>query len=400
MPEYVFKARSLTGQAWNGTLESDSAEALELMLNDKGFFALEINPKVEGVSFSRMFDKVNKRDLAVFCRQLAVIISSGVTIIEAINILAEQTGKPSFKQVLVAVGDDVQKGKLLSQSMTAFPNIFPEFLRNMIRVGEASGTLDEIMEQMANYYENEDKINRKVKSAMTYPIILMCMTVGVVILLMVMVLPMFSGILSNMGGEMPGITRVLMAISNFMVNNILYIAVIAVVGILALTSYIKTPAGRLRFDTFQISFPLTRGITIKVVTSRFARSMGILLKSGISIINAMTIISTLIGNRAIEEKFTVSAEEVQQGRGIAESLSRMGVFPPLLIHMVEVGERTGELDQMLLRTSGFFDEEVEAAISRMTTMIEPIMIIILAVIVAVILLSIFLPMLSIMNTVS
>lgn len=400
MPEYLFKARSLTGQAWNGTLESDSAEALELMLNEKGFFALEINPKVEGVSISHIFDKVNKRDLAVFCRQLAVIISSGVTIIEAINILAEQTGKPSFKQVLVAVGDDVQKGKLLSQSMTAFPNIFPEFLRNMIRVGEASGTLDDIMEQMANYYENEDKINRKVKSAMTYPFILMCMTVGVVILLMVMVLPMFSSILSNMGGEMPGITKVLMAVSGFMVNNILYIAVIAGVGILALASYIKTPSGRLRFDTFQISFPLTRSITVKVITSRFARSMGILLKSGISIINAMNIISTLIGNRAVEEKFSVSSEEVQQGRGIADSLERMGIFPPLLIHMIHVGERTGELDQMLLRTSGFFDEEVEAAISRMTTLIEPVMIIILAVIVAVILLSIFLPMLSIMNAVS
>jgi len=390
----------LAGQSWGGTLEADSAEALEFMLNEKGFFPLEIKAKTEGVSLSRFVDRVTKRDLAIFCRQLAVIINSGVTIIEAITILAEQVEKKSFKEVLELIGDDVQKGKLLSQSMAAFPNVFPEFLRNMIRVGEASGTLDDIMNQMANYYENDEKINRKVKSAMTYPIILMCMTVGVVVLLMVMVLPMFSSILSEMGGEMPGITRVLMAVSNFMVQNILYIAVGAVIVIAAFVSYIKTPTGRLRYDAFKVSFFLTRSLTVKVITSRFARSMGILLKSGINIINAMTIMTTLIGNRAVEQKFEASAEEVQQGRSIADSLSRIGIFPPLLIHMVQVGERTGELDQMLLRTSGFFDDEVEAAITKMTTMIEPIMIVMLAGIVAVILLSIFLPMLSIMNSVT
>lgn len=390
----------MSGQAWNGSLEADSAEALEFMLNDKGFFPLEISLKPESMNLSRLFGHVNKRDLAVFCRQLSVIISSGVTIIEAIAILAEQTEKPAFKEVLEIVGDDVQKGKLLSQSMAAFPNVFPEFLRNMIRVGEASGTLDEIMEQMANYYENDDKINRKVKSAMTYPIILMCMTVGVVILLMVMVLPMFSSILTEMGGEMPTITKVLMAVSNFMVHNILYIAIAVVLIALAFVSYVRTPSGRLRFDGFKVSFPLTRTLTVKVITSRFARSMGMLLKSGINIINAMTIMSSLIGNRAVEEKFLVSSEEVQQGRGIGESLDRIGIFPPLLIHMVQVGERTGELDQMLLRTSGFFDDEVEAAITKMTTMIEPVMIVILAGIVATILLSIFLPMLNIMNAVS
>ncbi|MPM04585.1 Type II secretion system protein F [bioreactor metagenome] len=400
MPEFIFKARSLAGEAWSGTLEADSAEALEFMLNDKGFFPLEIKPKPEGVSLARMFGKVNKRDLAVFSRQLSVIISSGVTIIEAIAILAEQTEKQSFKEVLEVVGDDVQKGKLLSQSMSAFPGVFPEFLRNMIRVGEASGTLDDIMEQMANYYENEDKINRKVKSAMTYPMILGIMTVGVVILLMVMVLPMFSSILSEMGGQMPMITVVLMAISNFMRLNIGFIALGVAAVVFAFTSYTRTPSGRLRFDAFKVSFPLTRGLTVKVITSRFARSMGILLKSGINIINAMNIMTTLIGNRAVEEKFAVSSEEVQQGRGIAESLSRIGIFPPLLIHMIQVGEKTGELDQMLLRTSGFFDDEVETAVTKMTTLIEPVMIVILAVIVAVILLSIFLPMLSIMNAVS
>lgn len=401
MPEYSFKARSLAGEAWNGTLEADSQEALEFILNDKGYFSTSVKEKgQQGFSLTSLFERVDKRDLAVFCRQLAVIINSGVTIIEAIGILSEQVEKKFFKEVLRAVGDDVQKGKLLSQSMADYPDTFPEFLRNMIRVGEVSGTLDDIMNQLADYYENEERINRKVKSAMVYPIILAIMTVGVVTLLMVMVLPMFSDVLSEMGAQMPLITVVLMAISNFMVHYIIVILLAVVVIVLALVSYGRTPNGRLRFDAMKLTAPLFKTLTVKVITSRFARSMGILLKSGINIIYAMDIMCTLIGNRAVEQKFTYASEEVKQGRGIADSLDKLGVFPPLLIHMVGVGERTGELDQMLLRTSRFFDDEVDAAISKMTTFIEPVMIVLLGGIIGTILLSIFLPMLSIMNSIS
>lgn len=400
MAEYVFKARSLSGETWNGTIEADSEEALEYLLNDKGYFPLSIKEKAEGVSISGTFDKINKRDLAVFCRQLSVIINSGVTLIEAIDILAQQVQKKTFKLTLEAVGEDVQKGKLLSQAMNAFPSVFPEFLRNMIRIGEASGTLDTIMDKLADYYEREDKINRKVKSAMTYPMILGVLTVGVVILLMVMVLPMFSNVLSEMGGELPGITRVLMSISGFMTKNILLIIIAIFLLIVGFTAYKRTDSGRLNVDALKLRIPVFKDITVKVITSRFARSMGILLRSGINIINAMSIMSNLIGNRAVELKFIQSSEEVQQGRGISEALKKLDIFPPLLIHMVAVGERTGELDQMLIRTSGFFDDEVEASISRMTAMIEPMMIIVLAGVIAVILLSIFLPMLSIMDNVA
>ena len=400
MPEFTFRARNLSGEAWNGAIEADSTEALQYLLNEKGFFPIQIKEKPEGFTFKSLFRSVKKKDLAVFCRQMSVIINSGVTVIESVQILAEQVENEYFREVLQAVGEEVQKGKMLSQSMEDYPAAFPEFLVNMIKVGEASGTLDEIMEQMANFYENEDRINRKVKSAMTYPAILGVMTIGVVTLLMVMVLPMFSSVLSEMGGEMPGITVVLMAISNFMVHNIVYIAIAVVLLVLGFMTYTKSESGRLRFDALKLKIPLFKTVTIKVITSRFARSMGILLKSGINIINSMTIMSTLIGNRAVEQRFAESAEEVQEGRGISESLGRIGIFPPLLIRMVAVGEQTGELDQMLTRTSRFFDDEVEEAVTKMTTMIEPVMIIVLGGVIAVILLSIFLPMLSIMNSVS
>jgi len=397
---YTFKARSLEGRLWKDTIEADSLEALEYTLNEKGYFVLSAREKKAPLSFLKPSDRVTKRDLAVFCRQLAVIINAGVSIVEAVDIVGRQMSKKSLSQALSAVWEDVQKGKLLSQAMAAFPSIFPEVLRNMIRVGEASGTLDTIMNRMADYYENEDKINRKVKTAMTYPMILAVMTVAVVVLLMVLVLPTFSGILTEMGGEMPGITMVLMAISDFMTRNIVVILLLAALVVLLLTAYGKTDSGRYRYDTLRLKLPMVSDLTVKVITSRFARSMAILLRSGLNIINALTIMSTLIGNRNVEEKFQQCLDEVRAGRGIAYSLERVGIFPPLLIHMVSVGEKTGELDEMLLRTSGFFDDEVEAAITKMTTMIEPLMIIILAAVIAVILLSIFLPMLEIMNAVS
>ena len=400
MAVYTFKARSLEGRLWKDTIEADSLEALEYTLNEKGYFVLSAREKKAPLSFLKPSDRVTKRDLAVFCRQLAVIINAGVSIVEAVDIVGRQMSKKSLSQALSAVWEDVQKGKLLSQAMAAFPSIFPEFLRNMIRVGEASGTLDTIMNRMADYYENEDKINRKVKTAMTYPMILAVMTVAVVVLLMVLVLPTFSGILTEMGGEMPGITMVLMAISDFMTRNIVVILLLAALVVLLLTAYGKTDSGRYRYDTLRLKLPMVSDLTVKVITSRFARSMAILLRSGLNIINALTIMSTLIGNRNVEEKFQQCLDEVRAGRGIAYSLERVGIFPPLLIHMVSVGEKTGELDEMLLRTSGFFDDEVEAAITKMTTMIEPLMIIILAAVIAVILLSIFLPMLEIMNAVS
>lgn len=399
MPEFAYKARNLSGTLIHGTMEAANEEALAALLGERGFFITESRMQEQALSLTSMFERVTKRDLAVFCRQLAVVINAGITIVEAVSMLAEQVEKKVFREALETVRDDLQRGRLLSQAMLSFPSMFPEFLTNMVRIGEASGTLDTVMDKMAAYYENEDKLNRKIKSAMTYPAILGCMTVGVVILLMVAVLPTFSGILSGMGGKMPGITVVLMAISNFMVHNIVYILLGIALIVAGRIWYVRTENGRLRSDTFKITHSPFKNINVKTVTARFAHSMSILLQSGMNIINAMGIMANLMGNRAVEARFRKATDEVQQGRGISESLEKMNIFPTLLLHMVSVGEQTGELDQMLERTSSFFDDEVDAAVTRMTTMIEPLMIVILAGVIAVILLSIFLPMLSIMNSV-
>lgn len=399
MPTYLYKAKNLTGDALEGVYETSTVEALEYMLREKGYFLLESKKKGTDLTLSALFGKTNMKDLAIFCRQFSVIINAGITIVEAISILRDQTEKRSLRDVLDAVHEQMQKGRVLSEALLLYPDVFPDFLTSMVKVGEASGSLDQVLNRLADYYERDNKVRRKVRTAMTYPMILGILTIGVVILLLVKVLPMFSGILSGVGGQMPLLTQVLMGISNFMVANFLMIAIILVFIIAALSYWFKSEGGRLWFDRIKLTLPAIKKTTIKVITSRFARSMGMLLKSGIPIINAMEIMGNLIGNKAVEEKFKGCREEIKEGKGIAMPIRKLEIFPPLLIHMIAVGESTGELDEMLARTAGFFDEEVEESIDKLTAMIEPAMIIVMAAVIGTIILSIMLPMISILGTV-
>jgi len=400
MPVYTYYAKNLKGESLEGEYECMSTEALEQMLRAKGFFLVESGIKGKEFEVSGLKGRINAKDIAVFCRQFAVIISSGITIVEAIGILRDQASKKRMKEILDDVHSELQKGRMLSEAIMPYDDLFPEFMKNMIRVGEASGSLDSILNQLAEYYENDYKVRQKIKSALTYPKILAALTVIVVVFLMVKVIPMFSGMLSDMGGELPGVTKALIAVSNFLVRNFLLLIALAVLLVISFRSYIKTDKGRLWYDGLKLKLPVIKNTVLKTVTARFARSMSILLKSGIPIVNAIEIMKNLIGNRAVEQKFAEARDEIQEGRGIAASMRRLEIFPPLLIHMITVGESTGELDDMLGRTAGFFDEEVEEAIEKAVSLIEPIMIIIMAGVIALIILAIMLPMIDLMGTIN
>jgi len=397
MPVYKYRAKNLKGETLDGEYEAVSLDVLEQMLRSKGYFLVESSVRGREFTLAGMYGKISVKDIAVFCRQFAVILGSGITILEAVGILRDQASKKRMKDILEDVYNELQKGRMLSEAIAPYDDMFPEFMKNMIRVGEASGTLDQILNQLADFYEYDFKIRRKVKNAMTYPIILAVLTVAVVTLLMVAVLPMFSDTLSGMGGTLPGITVFLMSVSRFMADNILLLASIAIIAVILFTYYVRTDNGRLWFDGLKLRLPVVKSTVLKTVTARFARSMSILLKSGIPIVNAMEIMKDLIGNRAVEKRFAEATSEIKEGKGIAGPMKRLGIFPPLLIHMIVVGENTGELDEMLGRTAGFFDEEVEEAIERAVSLIEPAMIIIMAVVVGVIILSVMLPMVSIME---
>ncbi|MCL2165051.1 MAG: type II secretion system F family protein [Oscillospiraceae bacterium] len=340
---------------------------------------------------------VKIKDIAVFCRQFSVLLNAGIPIVEAVSILKNQSEKRYLCEILTDIHSKLQMGNMLSQALSEYSNVFEDFLINMVKVGEASGSLDAIMERLAEYYERNNKLSQKIKSAMTYPAILAVLTIAVVILLMVEVLPMFTGILSQMGGSMPGITRLLINASDFFVNN-LFIIVIAVLGIVVgIRYFVRTGVGKYWFDGIKLAIPGVSVITVKIITARFARSMSILLKSGIPIVNAIDIIKDLIGNTVVEKKFTAASEDIRSGKGISGPIRDLNFFPKLLEHMVAVGENSGELDEMLGRTAYFFDSEVEEAIDRLTVMIEPILIIILGIVVGIIIISIMLPMINVMR---
>lgn len=399
MPTYAYKAKNLNGEELSGTYEVTDVDMLTAMLQEQGYFLVDVQQEGKALAVEDIFQRVTIKDIALFCRQYAVILSAGITIVDGIAILRDQIEKKKFKEVLEDVHEELQRGRVLSAALSDHPNIFPEFMLNMIQVGEASGTLDVIMNQLADFYEKENKIRRKIRTALTYPLILLFLIVGVVILLLVKVLPTFSGILQSMGGELPLLTKVLLGISNFVSRHLLMLTTITVFLIAVLSYLAQKSEVKYWLDSLKLKLPLLRRPTVKVITSRFARSMGILLKSGIPVITAIEIMSNLLGNRVAEHKFRVCCEEVREGKGIAGPVKRVGLFPPLLIHMIAVGETTGELDEMLTRTAGFFDEEVEEAIDKLTAAIEPIMIIVMAVVVGSIVAAIMLPMVSIMNTV-
>lgn len=400
MPTYVYKAKNLHNEEMAGEFIGSNLDELKGMLHEKGFFLVDHDESGTKVSFSGFGGKVKPKELAIFCRQFAVILQAGITIVEAVSILSEQVQNKKLKQVLKDMFEELQKGKILSTAMEMNKEVFPEFLRNMVHVGEASGSLDSVMNRMADYYEMDSKVKKKLKSAMTYPIVLLILTIGVLILMMVAVLPMFAGMLSQNGASMPGITKAVMSISDFFVNNLIIILVVLFGSIIGFSYYFKqTTKGRITLDGIKLKAPLVKKVTVKVITSRFARSMAILLKSGIPIVTVVDILGDLIGNKVVEEKFKACQSEINEGHGIAGPIKRLGIFPPLLINMIAVGENTGELDEMLTRTAGFFDEEVEDAIGKLTAAIQPIMIIILAGVIGVIILSIMLPMLSMMKSI-
>ncbi|MBC2721801.1 type II secretion system F family protein [Desulfosporosinus sp.] len=399
MPIYTFRAKKLNGEELTGTQDFSSLEVLKAMLSDQGYFLIDAQIKGKEYSFGELLKRVDMKDISLFCRQFSVILNAGIPIVEALGILRDQVEKKKFRDTLEDVHEQLQRGNLFSSTLQAHPNIFPEFMRNMVEVGEASGTLDTIMISLAEYYEKENKLRRKIKSAMTYPIILLILMVGVVTLLMVKVLPTFANILQSMGGELPALTKTLMGMSGFMVKNGGLIFGITVLGGLAIRILSKNNEFRFWLDSLKLKAPVLKVTIVKIITARFARSMGILLKSGIPIIRSFEIMGGLLGNRVVAHRFVECRDEVMEGKGISGSIKKMGVFPPMLIHMIEVGEATGQLDDLLTRTAVFFDEEVDEAIEKLTAMIEPAMIVIMAVVVGTVVMAMMLPMVSIMQSV-
>lgn len=395
MPIYIYHAKSITGRNIKGTLEANDKSTVLSTLKEKGYYPVHIVEQgllQKEISVS-LIQTVKIKDIAIFCRQFATIINAGVSVLSCLDILRLQTENKKLKEVIEKVYASVQKGSTLSSAMREH-KVFPSILLNMIEAGEMSGTLDAALERMALHFEKENRISQKVKSAMTYPIIVAFVATIVILVLITFVVPTFVGMFEGMGIELPATTKALLTFSNFIKTRWYAILGGGIGFILLLKYFLATAGGRNIIDNVKLKLPIFGSVHKKVISSRFTRTLSTLLASGLPLLTALEIVAKVVDNYVVAKGLEKAKQEISRGVSLAQPIAQIKAFPPMVTHMVQIGEDTGALESILEKTADFYDTEVETAIEQMTTLLEPLIMIIMGVIVAFIVLSIVQPMFS------
>jgi len=400
LPIYRYKAVSATGENIAGTYNAKVKDEVINMLRENKYIPIEVNEVITGKEITFDFlNGVKTKDLAVFCRQFYAMLNAGVPIVNCLDILRQQTEHKKLRLAIGEIYEEVQKGQNLSDALRSHRDVFPDLFINMVEAGELSGKLDVIMDRMATNYEKENRINGKIQGAMIYPIVLAVVTVVVVTVLLVFVMPTFMDMFESTEMELPMVTKALIAVSNF-IKRYWYFLLIAIGGGgFLLNRVLKTDSGKLWFDKLAFSLPVVKGSMQKIITSRFTRTLSTLLSSGIPLLQALDTVSRVVNNAVVEKGIQRAMEEVKKGSSLAGPIKEVGVFPPMIDAMIRIGEESGSLDEILEKTSVFYDDEVEAAMQKLTTLIEPLMIIIMALVVGFIVVAMILPMFKMTSSV-
>ena len=403
MQKYKYTAVNLQKEKFTGLFIANDEHDLAVQLAKQNLYLISYKVYKGGTPnafFTLGTGKVSLADLTTFARQFAIMINSGMSLMSCLECLKAQPYSSFFKSILDVVYEDVKAGQMLSEALNKHGSVFPEFFRSMIYVGEVSGKLDMVFNSLADYYETDSAIKRKVKSAMSYPIMLSLMTVGILLAMLLFIVPTFRESLSSLEIEVEGITKVVYDLSDFTLaywkESLLVVAVVAVLIFL----FSRTKKGKYVFDVLKIQLPLIGTVNVDLITARFARGFGLLLSSGMDISEAMDAIIVVLGNRNVVERFEKAKEEVLQGSSMAIALQKYKLFPDMMIQMVSVGERTASLDEVLNRSCSFFDTKVETTIASVTSKVQPIMLMFLGGIVGILFIAIYSPMLSIMTTIA
>lgn len=403
MPLYSYKVKTETGKLYSGEAKIENQEELKRLLLEKGYTPIEIVEKnaINDISQIGIFkQKVKVKDLAIFCRQFAIVLQAGVPIATSLDVLRQQTTNTTLKQCINDIYENIQKGIALSNAMRQHSDIFPEMLINMVEAGEISGQLDLVFERMATQFEKQFALNQKIKGALTYPIMVTIVAIAVIIVLMVKVVPSFEGILKGFNVELPVFTKILISISEFFQTYWYFIVGIMVAGALFITYFNRTYEGKKFFGTLAIKVPVLSALTMNIVTARLTRTLGTLMSSGVLLIQAMEVVQKVLGNAVIAERLEVVVEEIKKGKGLTAPLNDMKYFPPMVISMIRIGEESGNLDFALDKSADFYDREVETSLQQLTSVIEPVVMIIMAGVVGFIVISVLYPMFSIYQTMS
>lgn len=405
MPSFKYTARNAQGKIVDGIVESPSQDVLIKMLRSQGLLVTAISQdQAKAAAGKRKFrlarTHVSLDDLIIFSRQLATMVSAGLPLIESLDVLGEQLENPILRKVVVDVRKDVEAGSTFTNALEKHPKIFNQLYVSMVRAGEASGMLDSIMNQLAAYLEKAGSIARKVKSALVYPAVVSIIAILIIIFILVKVIPTFESIYRSFDAQLPAPTQIIVTISRAL-RKFWYLWIIAFVGLGYLFKrYINTPKGRWQFDTFKLNMPVFGDLFRKVAVAKFTRTLSTLVRSGVNILNALEIVAKTAGNVIVENAVNKTKNSIQQGETIAGPLAQTGVFPPMVTRMIDVGEKTGALEDMLNKIAEFYEDQVDAAVSALTSMLEPIMIAIMGVIVGGIVIAMYLPVFNMVNVVA
>lgn len=399
MPKFKFKAKDINNKVIKGVFFAKDENDLRAIVDNLDYYLISYKKVAESSQMFTFLEKIKISEIAIFCRQLSIMVSSGLEISTAIEILKDTTKTPKLKEILETAHHELLQGIPLSESFKKYPKTFPVFFINMIKIGEVSGKLPVVLNRLADYYEKDDKIKRKVKSAFAYPIFLLGLAFVVLCIMALYVMPIFKDVFESLNANLPQITQIVINITDFIREKFLIILITIICLILAFFVLRRNKVIKRGFDKFKISVPPLKDVNLTLATSRFASGFSILLSSSMPVIDSMETMRHLLGNTYIEEQMEVTVSEVNRGQGIAKSLETINIFPPMLCEMITVGEQTGNLEEVLNRVTEYYENQVEYSMKKLTSSIEPVMIMIIGLIVVVCLLAVFIPMLEITSSI-
>jgi type IV pilus assembly protein PilC len=392
MGVFRYVAKGPGGHYEVSVIEAQSEHAVVADLRKRGLTILSVSEEAHHArDVKRSRGKAKKGELVVFSRQLATMVDAGLPIVQSINTLGEQAGRPGLRRVLQDIERRIEHGASFSEAIAGHPRVFSQLYISMVRAGEASGNLAEILDRLAAHLEASLALRRKVRSAMMYPIMVSIIGLIITSVLLLKVIPVFGGIYASFGSDLPVPTQMLLDLSYFLRAYFPFVVGALVVGFFLIRGYVKTESGSIRYDQFKLGLPIFGPLFRKVAISRFSRTLSVLVRSGVPILNALEIVSKTAGNKLVERAVTQAMIAIKQGDNIARPLASSKVFPPMVVKMISVGEDSGKLETMLAKISDFYDSENEAAINGLTSLIEPLLIAFLGVVVGTVVICMFLP---------
>jgi type IV pilus assembly protein PilC len=401
MPIFIWEGTTKKNEVKKGEIEATNENAVRGLLRRQGFKIIEVRIKPKDILEYLPFlkAKIKEKNVVVFCRIFSTMINAGLPLIQCLDLLAQQEQNKSFAKIIRSVKEDIEGGTSLTNALKKYPKIFDDLFVNLIAAGEAGGILDVILERLSAYMEKAMKLKARVKGAMTYPIAVLAISLSVVALLLLKVIPVFQKMFEGMGGKLPALTQLLITTSEFTQHYFLYIIVVFVVIYIAFTRFYKTEKGKWIVDSLILKAPIFGDLLKKVAVAKFSRTLSTMMSSGVPILEGLTIVSKTSGNVVVENALLKTRQSISEGRSIAEPLAETGIFPPMVIQMISVGEATGALDSMLSKIANFYDDEIDVAVDSMTALLEPVMMVFLGGVVGGMIIAMYLPIFKLASVV-